>query len=164
MQATRRQANQPSPYEAAAESAIASYEKAQNDVRAARIALAHAEANAASFGRLAETLLAQVPEERRDAFAERLARLRVGEFGGRPSTVTYRNIVELFGNHPPRQWSVPEAHRELAAKGIPADPDQIQNVFQYLARKGRLKRVSRGRYIIVGYGVGIEGDPEGGYE
>ena len=164
MQPARKQADLPSPYERAVESALSEYERALNDVRAARSTLANAEAEAASVLRLAETVIAHLPQERRTGFDERLGRLRAGDVGGRPSSATYRNVVELFANHPPRQWSVADAFSALAAKGLPADADQIQNVFQYLARKGRLKRVSRGRYYVVGVGIGIEGDPAGEYD
>jgi predicted transcriptional regulator of viral defense system len=51
---------------------------------------------------------------------------------------------------------VPEVQEALTDKGIQAEPQQLHNVLGYLARKGLLKRVSRGRYYVIGYGVGIE--------
>jgi hypothetical protein len=49
-------------------------------------------------------------------------------------------------SRPENDWSVAEAHGELAANGISCDFQQVQNVFQYLARKQRIERVSRGRF------------------
>lgn len=152
-----------SPYEVALESAASDLERMQAEIRDLRKALAIAEAHVREIGGLIDRLIQRVPPERRAAYERRLAPLQSPIRSGR-GTTTYENVIELFVHQPPRTWTAPDVHKELAAKGIPSDPDQIHNVFQYLARKGRLRRISRGRYEVVGYGVGIEGDPMGGYE
>jgi hypothetical protein len=165
MSATKRQQNNHSPYEAALESAFADLEAAQEEVHEKRNELAIAEARARELSQLALRLIEVVTPSDRANHRHRVAALLQSSSGtSRGATVTYANVVQLFAKEPKREWSAPEAHAELVARGIPADAEQVHNVFQYLAKKGRLERVSRGRYIIrVGSGVvGVEGDPEGG--
>jgi hypothetical protein len=155
MAVTKRQANTPSPYELALESAIKDAQLAQDLVREQRAALAAAEGRAHELVKLAETLLEQIPLDRQSEYRPRIAGLQLPPRSSRGST-TYENVIDLFTRQPRREWTAPDIQRSLAAKGISAQSEQIQNVIQYLLRKGRLRRVSRGRYFVVGFGIGIE--------
>jgi predicted transcriptional regulator of viral defense system len=109
-------------------------------------------------------LTATLPRERQHLYAERAGSLRRPNQAARGST-SFENVIALFAHEEPKEWTAPEVQRALVGRGTPPDkPDQISNVLQYLARKGRLKKIGRGRYVVMGYGVGIVGDPEGGYE
>jgi hypothetical protein len=155
MSVTERQIDAPSPYEVALESAIKDGARAHELVRERRAALAAAEGRAHELVKLAETLLKQIPPDRQPKYRQRVAVLRAPTRSGR-ATTTYENVIDLFTKQPRHEWTASQIQRSLAAKGIAAPPEQIQNVLQYLLRKGRLKRVERGRYYVVGYGLGIE--------
>lgn len=154
MNMAKRQATGPSAYEAALESALADLELAQEEVRARRNELAIAEGRARELSQLALSLIDMVPPEDRSDHRHRVAALlQSSGSASRGATVTYANVVELFARQPSREWSASEAHSELVAHGVPTEAEQVHNVFQYLARKGRLRRVSRGRYRL---GAGAE--------
>src|SRR5947208_11371607 len=141
-----------SPYQSAVESAISDFERAQQDVRLKRNDLAIAERRSHELFQLIEKLLTMLPIDQAAGYRARAVRLRSPGRAGRGTTVTYDNVIDFFAKHPTRQWSPSEMHQELSANGTPADPDQIHSVFQYLLKKGRLKRESRGRYSVIGYG------------
>lgn len=164
MSAQTNQQDTGSPYGIALESAIADLERTLAQIRDLRKAMAVAQARANDVRALIDQLGRYLPSHEFARYQQRLYALQSPADLGRGTTTTYDNVVELFARCPPRHWSASEVHKELAAKGIPSDPNQIHNVFQYLARKGRLRRVSRGRYEVRGYGVGIDGDPLVGYE
>ena len=57
-------------------------------------------------------------------------------------------IVRLL---PQKQnWSVADVKAEVAATGIQAEPKEIYNALGYLTRKGRVRRVGYGRYLVDG--------------
>jgi hypothetical protein len=159
MHTSKRQLGGESAYRAAAESALADFERAQEDARQKRKSLAISEARAHELLQLVQKLLVMLPADKAAAYRIRVSRLQSPARAGRGTTTTYDNVVELFAKLPKRLWSPSEVHQELTAKGVPTESEQIHNVFQYLAKKGRLERVSRGRYRVVGYNVGIKGDP-----
>jgi hypothetical protein len=49
-----------------------------------------------------------------------------------------------------RQWTVDDIKREVAALSIEAAPKEIYNSMGYLVRKGRVKRIGYGRYLVDG--------------
>ena len=155
MQPVRQQTDSRSRYEAALESALDDANEALASVKAQKHALAIAEAEANKRVQLAEALLSSLPPGRVAAYRPRMEALRPAR-GGRGTTTTYDTIIELFANHPPREWSASQIHKSLLEKGIAAESEQIHNVLQYLWRKGRLRRAGRGRYWSAEHGVGIE--------
>jgi hypothetical protein len=58
-------------------------------------------------------------------------------------------IVRLLPRR--REWSVEDIKREIAAKGIGATHKQIYNSLGYLARKGRIRRIGYGVYLVGGH-------------
>ena len=164
MSVLRQPTSQSGTYDLALESALSELERAQTEIRDLRSALAVVEARAREKRRLVNMLLKNASPEKVVAYQQRLAEMQTPFRLGRAATTTFDNVIELFKETPTRVWSANDAHHALEAKGIPAEPDQIHNIFQYLNKRGLLKRISRGRYSIVGYGIGVEGDPEGGYD
>jgi hypothetical protein len=55
-------------------------------------------------------------------------------------------------------WTVDDAKREVAAQGIEASPKEIYNAIAYLSRKGHVRRIGYGRYIVDGIGVTTSDD------
>lgn len=55
-------------------------------------------------------------------------------------------------------WTVEDAKREVAAQGIEASPKEIYNAIAYLSRKGHVRRIGYGRYIVDGVGVTTSDD------
>ena len=47
-------------------------------------------------------------------------------------------------------WTVEDAKRGVAAQGVPAPPKEIYNALAYLTRKGHVRRIGFGRYIVDG--------------
>jgi len=60
----------------------------------------------------------------------------------------YDNIVQFLPKR--REWDIGEAKAELERRGVQAEKKDVQNVFGYLTRDGRLRRVGRGRYLFNG--------------
>jgi len=48
-------------------------------------------------------------------------------------------------------WTVAEAKRVLAARGVKASAKEIHNAIGYMNRKGIIKRISYGHYAEIGY-------------
>jgi hypothetical protein len=147
MAAPKSQINSPRPYQAALESLMGELEDAQNEARDKRIDLAIAEARILDLCETARRLVEMMPPHDRADLRHRIAAI-VQPLGrlSRGATIAYSNILDLLMNEPGKDWSAPEVHNVLVAKGIPSDQEQVHNVLQYLARKQRIERVSRGRY------------------
>ena len=54
-----------------------------------------------------------------------------------------------------RQWTAKDIREVIRAKGIPASPKQIYNALGYLCRKGHIRQISYGHYVVEGIGAGI---------
>jgi predicted transcriptional regulator of viral defense system len=68
-------------------------------------------------------------------------------------------IVRLL---PQREsWTVAELKQTIDERGIPATPREVYNAVSYLARKGHIRRVGYGRYLIDGVPV-VTADHLGG--
>jgi hypothetical protein len=106
-------------------------------------------------------LLDDLPFDERSAIQRRLDRVRseVTVALGRTGEV-HDNVVALFKGHSKREWSVPEIQIELTKAGEAADPKSLYNVINYLAKVGRLRRISRGQYLISSWGLGQEWRPK----
>jgi hypothetical protein len=80
----------------------------------------------------------------------------LAEIEGAPSLVPprtrggpiYDNIVQFLPKR--SEWDVCAAKEELDRRRVQAEKKDIQNVFGYLARAGRVRRVGRGRYLVNG--------------
>ena len=104
-------------------------------------------------------LLDDLPFDERSAIQRRLDRVgsEVTVASGRTGEV-HDNVVALFKGHSKREWSVPEIQAELTKSGEAADQKSLYNVINYLAKVGRLRRISRGQYLVLGIGAGMEAE------
>jgi hypothetical protein len=57
-------------------------------------------------------------------------------------------IVRLLPQR--RDWTVDEVRRSVDARKVEASPKEVYNALGYLTRKGRIRRVGYGRYIVDG--------------
>ena len=72
--------------------------------------------------------------------AQPIAAPRAGEVLGK--------IVRWIPRDSP--WTVEEAKRGIAVQGVSASPKAIYNAIAYLTRKGHVRRIGYGRYVING--------------
>jgi hypothetical protein len=49
-----------------------------------------------------------------------------------------------------RAWTVEDLKKDIKARGVEASPKEVYNALGYLVRKGRVRRVGYGRYIVDG--------------
>jgi hypothetical protein len=131
----------------------------------AEIERARSERNATDglIKRLGDTLkllLGDLPPDVREDYRRRLAGVR--EIGQRPDNRAgeiYSNVVELFRREGRREWSVSEVQDALGDDEKQPDPKTIKaiyNALNYLAKTGRLQRISRGRYLVLGVGAAVD--------
>ncbi len=99
---------------------------------------------------LIKTLLTSLPDADRARFLRDLTSTIKPMSGPRAGDVLGA-IVRLF---PQREsWSVAELKQTIDQRGIPAKPKEIYNAVSYLARRGHIRRVGYGRYLIDGIPV-----------
>ncbi len=123
------------------------YERARTERDAAETRLAR-------FAETIQLLIASFPQPDRDEFSRRFDEVRTGiqNRGGE----VFGNVIALFKHDRQKTWTVPEIQTALNRGNVPPDSKAISNAITYLARTGRLMRISRGRYVITDLGTGIE--------
>lgn len=96
---------------------------------------------------LIKTLIASLPPADKDRFLQELTATI------RPLTAPWAGevlgaIVRLL----PQQsnWTVAELKKKVDEEGVTASPKDVYNAMTYLARKGRIRRVGYGRYLVDG--------------
>lgn len=96
---------------------------------------------------LIKTLLASLPDAERARFIREITSTIRPMSGPRAGEVLGA-IVRLL---PQRQsWSVAELKQTIDERGISATPKEVYNAVSYLNRKGHVRRVGYGRYLIDG--------------
>jgi hypothetical protein len=96
---------------------------------------------------LIKTLLASLPDADRARFLHELSTAIKPMSGPRAGEVLGA-IVQLF---PKREsWTVSELKQLIDDRGINATPKEVYNAVSYLARRGHIRRVGYGRYLIDG--------------
>ena len=118
-----------------------------------------AEARMGQFADLVDILINGLPAADQPRYRRRFDELRSGIAPQRGGEL-YSNVIALFRRDRRLEWTVPEAQTALTQSGIQADSKALYNTFNYLANTGRLQRVSRGHYVVTGYGVGVETSDE----
>jgi hypothetical protein len=146
-------------YEAAIETAIEEIRSGQRQLHELRQATLSWEKRVQDALRVVDTLMNVLPEDRRAVFLERTRPFRPPTPPSRGGE-TYDNVVDLFTRKKRPFWTASDIHDELSNAGKVAEIQQIHNVLNYLMRKGRLKRISRGRYFDTESGAGIETSDE----
>ncbi len=107
---------------------------------------------------LIKTLLASLPEADRARFLHELT-ATIRPMSGPRAGEVLGAIVRLL---PQREsWTVAELKQTIDQRGISATPREVYNAVSYLARKGHIRRVGYGRYLIDGVPI-VTADPLGG--
>lgn len=145
----------PDPYEAVLDRLLDDLENLSGDARSQRDRLAEIEAEIARKTELVERLLGELPPARQAVYRQRS---EIKRRALRPAygTNIYGNVVQLFGHSIQKEWTAPQVQEALKTNGLHADTQQVHNILSYLSRKGLLRRISRGRYYIVGAGTSVE--------
>jgi hypothetical protein len=153
MHSRRQNAEQVPPYEQALRQALDDLDDAENCAASLRKELAAAEARAAELLQLANGLVGMVLQDRRSPYMDELAQRRGAAQPNARAGATLNNVIELFRkDDEKRVWDAGEVQQALSG----ADPKAVYNAISYLERSGRLKRISRGKYLITDLGLGIE--------
>jgi predicted transcriptional regulator of viral defense system len=104
---------------------------------------------------LARNLIAILPPPERAVYSRRLSEMRIKPPSETRGTPTYDNVVALLAHSDVKPVNVVVVQNELNQRGVVADKKSVHNSLNYLARKGRLKRIARGHYIVRDMGVGV---------
>lgn len=156
MQTRIQTLGQKTAYEAALETALAELEAAQARVEVIKGQLSDAETKVTELTDLVQSLMRHVPAHRVGAFVERLNQVRSNPQPNPRSGEVFDNVIQLFAQRPThREWTASDVQAALSHAGVKADPKAVYNVLNYLAKKGRLRRIARGQYLIVDLGIGI---------
>jgi hypothetical protein len=120
----------------------------------ARVERDAAENRLKRFAETIQLLLTGLPIKERDNFSRRFEEIKSGiqNRGGE----LFGNVIALFKRDRREEWTIPEIHAALEKEGVPPDPKALLNTIAYLAKTGRLRRISRGQYVVTDYGIGIE--------
>jgi hypothetical protein len=114
------------------------------------------------MGRFAETinlLIEGLPYGEQTEYRQRFEQVRRGAPPQRGGEV-FGNVIALFKRDQRLEWTVPGIQAALAQNGTSPDPKSLYNTITYLVNTGRLQRVSRGQYVVTGYGVTVHTDEE----
>ena len=106
--------------------------------------------------RLALSLIDVIPPERREQYVTRLNGLRAYAPELPRGGPVYDNVVQLLKSRRDKTlWNAPQIQTALKERGTEADQKAILNTLNYLERKGRLKRMWRGHYVVHDLGAGF---------
>jgi hypothetical protein len=61
-----------------------------------------------------------------------------------------------------KDWSVQDIREGVAEKGVSANPKEVYNAVGYLVRKGHMRRIGYGRYVVDGGTLIVASDDFGG--
>jgi hypothetical protein len=104
------------------------------------------------FVRVADASLAALSPEKRALYEPLVARFKV--YRRSREAKLNDNVIQLFGER--RELTTPQVIGGLIRQGIPVDQKQVHNALDYLTRRGRLKRISPGRYYCIDEGIIVE--------
>jgi hypothetical protein len=136
------------PYEIALDKALTDERWARELSASLKHRLAHIEKRLSHLSSAIDALMELIPENRRVIFADRVAELR------RPAkasnrTAAYDAVVDLLEHsEATTEWSAPQVQKALSP-GSSLEQGQVANILSYLARKNRIVRTARGKYVRV---------------
>jgi hypothetical protein len=154
----RQDSDDSTAYEVAIDRALAERESVEAATHASRDQTTALEVRSAELADAIAKLIDLLPADRRAAYRRRATFLESERADARGKPV-YNNVVQLLSASQRRDWTAPEVRAELSERGIQSEPKQIHNVLNYLARTGQIKRVGRGRYLLMG-GIALLTDDE----
>ena len=137
------------PYEAALMRALKEEETARHELGAIRRKLVHQKAHVAELACAVDSLIALLSEDQRNFYRDQLSRFRP-TVKDRHGTTLFEKIVAKINEWPEMEWSAANIYNLLYDDGIILEIEQVHNTLNYLARKGRLLRTSRGKYVLAG--------------
>ena len=106
-----------------------------------------------TFSNTLELLLPDLPPAEREAIRGRLDKVLGRHWGTHNKGGTFfDNVVSLFKNSQKQKWNFAEIQAELS-KTSEVDSKTLYNTINYLAKTGRLKRIDRGQYMVLGPGA-----------
>ncbi|PBB69014.1 hypothetical protein CK228_07120 [Mesorhizobium sp. WSM4312] len=103
---------------------------------------------------LIKTLLASLPEAERDLVARQLWKM-VGTPDSPKAGDVLSSVVSLMKRR--EEFTVAEVRQHVEHR-VGAAPKEVYNALGYLTRKGRLKRIGYGRYVVDGVGLSTSDD------
>jgi len=104
---------------------------------------------AADFARLLERYPEGVREAARKLLIEKLSRAGAAE-----PRVILGTVLQLFEKR--REWSVEGLRAAVAERGITAPQKALYNALAHLSRRGQIRNVGYGRYILPEHGLMME--------
>lgn len=114
-----------------------------------------AEDRLTGFTQAIQQLINVLPEGERVECQKRFDQIRLGEISSKSGEVL-GNVIRLLNKDPARRWKIQEIQDNLKREGSQQDTKSIYNAVSYLAKIGRLQRISRGIYSLTDFGVSIE--------
>lgn len=144
------------PYEAALEKALSDLADARRNQAGAKERAEQADALATELSVLVRNLLCILKPEQRQKYEALAQGLGADERQAVRGGPVYDNIVNLFSRSRKQEWTASEVQAALDDPSESIAPKSIYNVLNYMEKKGRLRRISRGRYLIVDLGIGID--------
>ncbi|ULO24237.1 hypothetical protein [Methylocystis sp. SB2] len=106
--------------------------------------------HADEVARAIKTLLDPLPPAEQEQVIRKLAEALRSETAPKAGDVL-NTIVRLLPKQ--RDWSVQAIKKEVEDRGIEASDKSIYNAIGYLTRKGRMRRIGYGQYIVDGIQV-----------
>jgi hypothetical protein len=110
-------------------------------------AAARVDSRSEQISSVIKTLISELPPDERDRLLNEITQMlrpipapRAGDVLG--------TIVRLLPRR--RDWTVEDLKQSVSQRGVEASPKEIYNALGYLARKGRIRRVGYGRYVVDG--------------
>ena len=124
---------------------------ARQNIEELRQRLSATEANLIQIGSVVDALMAMIPINSRAFYAGKLAGIRPPNAKTNRGTPAFEVISALVERLPHREWSASEIQDVLKTNGgTIVEIEQVHNVLNYLCRRERLARTSRGRYMPMG--------------
>ncbi len=161
LEKTASSSTESGPYEVAIAAALDDLARATHQSVLAESRFHEANARVDDLVDLVESLLVFIPKAQSAQYRRKLRELEAGR--GKPSRggPAFENVVSLFSSEKgERSWTPKQVGDALTEKGRTTNQKAVYNVLNYMAKTGRLKRVSRGRYVVADLGIGIETSDE----
>jgi hypothetical protein len=117
------------------------------------------DASESRMSRFVETIhliLQTLPDSEKQEYSNRFSEIRNGTSSQNRGGEVFGNVIALFKQDHRSEWTISEVETSLLNKGTSPDPKALHNAIGYLAKTGRLRRLSRGRYLVTDIGLGIE--------
>jgi hypothetical protein len=138
----------PNPYEQALAQALDDERMARERAETARQKVLEEEARVAHFRALVDTLMTVIPVNSRAFFTGKIAGIRPTT--GKRGSTALEAVNTLIDRLPHREWTAPEIQELLKVNGLIIEIEQVHNLLNYLWRRDRIARSTRGRYMPLG--------------